>query len=154
MKTWTRTGIATLATSVGAGLVVVGVGAANADNDDRLYAKRDDHANEWVVVADDDDDGGDDDFGLKGTNTGTNTNTGTRGGTNTGTHTNTGTRHSRDHSGRSGDHTSSNRTAVSRDRDHSWGDKSRDWTHDGPGGGTRDFSANMTNDRSRNDTRR
>jgi hypothetical protein len=143
MKAWTRTGIATLATSVAAGLVVVGVGAANANDDDQAYAKRDDHASEWVVVADDDDDGGDDDYGLKGTNT----------GTNTGTNANTGTRHSREDSGRSGDRTGSNRTAVSRDRDHSWGDKSRDWTHDGPGGGTRDFSANLTNDHSRNDTR-
>lgn len=148
MKAWTRTGIATLATSVGAGLVVVGVGAANANDDDQVYGKRDDNANEWIVVADDDDDGGDDDNGLRGTNTGT------RGGTNTGTHTRTGTWHSREDSGRSGDRTGSNRTAVSRDRDHSWGDKSRDWTHDGPGGGTRDFKPNLTNDRSRNDTRR
>src|SRR4051794_7694627 len=100
MKAWTRTGIATLATSVGAGLVVVGVGAANANNgDDQVYAKRDDHANEWVVVADGDDGGDDDDgFALKGTNTQTRTKAGTRGGTHTrtkagtrgGTHTRTG----------------------------------------------------------------
>ncbi|MCD6641207.1 MAG: hypothetical protein LT071_15020 [Nocardioides sp.] len=51
------------------------------------------------------------------------------------------------------DHTRSNFTKVSRDRDVSRGDKTRDWTRDG-GKKKRDFSANRTNDRSRNDTRR
>jgi hypothetical protein len=142
MKAWTRAGIATLATSVGAGLVVVGVGAANANDGDQVYGKRDDNANEWIVVADDDDDGGDDNR-LSGTNTNTNTGSGMS----------RGTRHSRESSGRSGDRTGSRYTRMSRDRDHSRGDKSRDWTHDGPGGGTRDFKPNLTNDRSRNDTR-
>ena len=44
-------------------------------------------------------------------------------------------------------------TGVSRDRDLSRGDKTRDWTRDG-GDKTRDKTANSTNDRSRNDTRR
>ena len=42
---------------------------------------------------------------------------------------------------------------MSRDRDRSRGDKTRDWTKDGKGK-RRDWSANKTNDRSRNDTRR
>jgi hypothetical protein len=51
------------------------------------------------------------------------------------------------------DHTNSRFTKVSRDRDKSRSDKTRDWTRDG-GDRTRDHSANKTNDRSRNDTRR
>ena len=50
------------------------------------------------------------------------------------------------------DNTRSNFTAVSRDRDLSRSDKTKDRTRDG-GDGTRDVSANQTNDRSRNDTR-
>ncbi len=126
MKAWTRTGIATLATSVGAGLVVVGVGAAYAGNDDhQVYGKRDDHAREWMVVADDDDDGGDDGLRLNGTNTNTRTKAGTRGGTHTrtgrngGTHTRTGTGH--------GGHGSGGNS--------------------GPGG-SHDFTANMADDHS------
>ncbi|HEX6149605.1 hypothetical protein [Nocardioides sp.] len=53
----------------------------------------------------------------------------------------------------SNDKTNSRHTKVSRDRDRSRGDKTRDWTRDG-GDKTRDHSANRTNDRSRNDTRR
>ncbi len=53
----------------------------------------------------------------------------------------------------SNDGTNSRHTAVSRDRDKSRGDKTKDWTRDG-GDRTRDHSANRTNDRSRNDTRR
>jgi len=53
------------------------------------------------------------------------------------------------------DGTNSRYTAVSRDRDISRGDKTKDWTYDGPRTGqVRDWSANHTNDRSRNDTRR
>jgi hypothetical protein len=139
MKALMRTGIATLATTVGAGLVVVGVGAANASHDDdQVYGKREDGAKEWVLTVDDDDDDNE------------------RDGTNTRTRSKAsgGTQHSRESSGRSGDRTGSRYTGVSRDRDHSRGDKSRDWTRDGKGGATRDFSANLTNDRSRNDTRR
>ena len=50
------------------------------------------------------------------------------------------------------DNTRSNFTRVSRDRDLSRSDKTKDWTRDG-GSRTRDWSANRTNDRSRNDTR-
>ena len=138
MKALMRTGIATLATSVGAGLVVVGVGAASANNDDQTYAKREDNVKEWILTADDDDD---DDNRLSGTNTRTRSKA------------SRGTRHSREKSGRSGDNTGSRHTRMSRDRDHSRGDKSRDWTRDGKGGPTRDFSANLNNDGSRNDTR-
>lgn len=141
MKALMRTGIATLATSVGAGLVVVGVSAANADGDDQTYAKREDSAQEWIVVADDDDDGDDDNRLRDGTNT------------NTKTGISRGTRHSRESSGRSGDRTRSRGTAVSLDRDKSWGDKSHDFTRDGKGGVKRDLKPNLTNDRSRNDTR-
>jgi hypothetical protein len=152
MKALMRTGIATLATSVGAGLVVMGVSAANA-GDDQTYAKREDNAKAWVLSADDDDDGDDDGYRLGDrTNTGSHGNTGTRTRTRTGA--SNGTDHSREDSGRSGDRTGSRYSGASRDRDHSRGDKSRDWTRDGKGGATRDFSANLTNDRSRNDTRR
>ncbi len=44
-------------------------------------------------------------------------------------------------------------TGVSRDRERSRGDRTRDWTRDG-GDRTRDLTPNLTNDRSRNDTRR
>ena len=139
MKALMRTGIATLATSVGAGLVVVVVGAANAGSDDQTYAKREDNAKEWVLVADDDDDADDDNRLRDDTNSNS---------------ISAGTWHSRESSGRSGDRTRSGYTKRSWDRDKCWGDKSRDFTRDGKGGGTRDFSANLTNDRSRNDTRR
>ncbi len=130
MKALLRSGVATLAATVGAGMVVVGVGASASPGDDDAYGKREDNAKEWIVSADDDDD---DD----------NTNTGVS----------NGTQHSAESTGRSGDATGSRYTKVSRDRDLSRGDKSRDFTGDGPGTRTRDFSANMTNDRSKNDTR-
>ena len=137
MKALMRTGIATLATSVGAGLVVMGVGAANAGSDDQTFAKREDNVREWVLAADDDDDNDDnrlrDDTSRSGISS--------------------GTWHSRESSGRSGDRTRSGYTKRSWDRDKSWGDKSRDFTRDGKGSATRDFSLNLTNDRSRNDTR-
>ena len=50
------------------------------------------------------------------------------------------------------DGTRSNYTGVSRDRDRSRGDVTKDWTMDG-GDRTRDLTRNLTNDRSRNDTR-
>ena len=93
------------------------------------FAKREDDAVELVLVADDDDDDTNDD---------------TDGG---GDAPNTGA------SAATGDGTRSNFTGVSRDRDASRGDKTRDWTRDG-GDNTRDRTANQTNDRSRNDTRR
>jgi hypothetical protein len=61
-------------------------------------------------------------------------------------------RNSRDGASRSKDATNSRFSAVSRDRDRSRGDLTRDMTRDG-GDRTRDFSRNLTNDRSRNDTR-
>lgn len=88
--------------------------------------KREDDIAEVTLVADDDDD---------------DTNDNTDGDTDTGV------------SRETGDNTNSRYTAVSRNRDLSRGDKTRDWTRDG-GKKQRDFSANRTNDKSRNDTRR
>lgn len=144
MKALMRTGIATLAASVGAGLVVVGVGAAQASNgsDDgshhhQAFAKREDSAHEWVVVADDDDNG-DDPNRLRAGDDHTRT-----GAAKAGSHTRT----------RGGTHTRTRSRHSHRDRDHSRGDRVRDWTHDGIGGKKRDFSANLTNDGSRHNTR-
>jgi hypothetical protein len=53
----------------------------------------------------------------------------------------------------SNDATGSRHTSVSRDRDRSRGDKTRDWTKDGPRDRKRDWTGGHTNDRSRNDTR-
>lgn len=138
-----RTGIAGVATTVGAGLFIVGVsttatGASSLD----AYVRPEDTASEWFVA--DDDDGLDDNSRSR--------NTGNTGNTN-GDSISAGTRMSRSGPGRSGDATRSGKTAVSRDRDRSIGDKTRDFTRDGPGDRTRDLSANFTNDRSRNDTR-
>ncbi len=118
-----------------AGLVTTGLLAlpiSSAFAGDDVAMKRQDDGADLVLVADDDDDN---DLG-----TGTGTNSGGGDGTNCGT-------------GNSNDGTGSGFTGVSRDRDHSRGDKTRDWTRDG-GDRTRDHSANQTNDRSRNDTRR
>lgn len=100
--------------------------------------KRDDDSGQVVTTVDRDDDGDD-------------TNTGGGDGTNTDTnsHAGTGTGDSRSRA----DNTNSRVTDVSRDRDRSRGDLTKDWTKDG-GTRTRDHSANSTNDRSRNDTRR
>lgn len=125
-----------LAGLVGAGLLTAPISittATAAAGDEQAYLKRDDQVSELVLVSDDDDDD------PTGTNTGTNT-----GGTNTGTQTRTGDQN---------DPTRSNLTSATRDRDVSQGDKTRDRTMDG-GDPTRDRSAHLTNDRSRNDTRR
>jgi hypothetical protein len=115
-----------------AGLLAVGVLAIQSPSSADNANKRDDDTPELVLVADDDDDDTNDRLG----------DTNTRGtGTNTGVSRSTR------------DHTKSNFTKVSRDRDLSRSDKTRDWTRDG-GDRTRDRSANLTNDRSRNDTRR
>jgi hypothetical protein len=105
--------------------------------------KRDDDSGQVVTTVDRDDD--DDDDGN------TNTNTGGGDGTNSNTnsHAGAGTGDSRSRA----DNTNSRVTKVSRDRDRSRGDLTKDWTMDG-GTRTRDHSANSTNDRSRNDTRR
>ena len=134
MKALLRSGVAALGTTMAAGLVI-GVGhTASAAGDDAAYAKREDNAKEWVVSADDD---SDDD-----TNTGTNTSVDTD--TSVGTNTDTGAD--------SNDGTGSRVTGVSEDRDESADDVTKDWTRDG-GDGTRDFSQNLTNDASQNDTR-
>ena len=117
------------ATSLG----VLGLNASAAADETDAYVKREDNATSLVLAADDDDDG---------TDTGTGGDTGqTRSGAD-----GTGT------SRRRADGTSSRVSAVSRDRDRSRGDLTRDWTQDG-GDRTRDLTPNLTNDRSRNDTR-
>lgn len=100
-----------------------GVALANGARNDDLAAKREEDAREVVALADDDDDDGDDDSGSF--TSGVNSN----------------------------DRTGSGHSRVSRDRDRSRGDNTRDKTRDGKGGKKRDWSANRTNDRSRNDTR-
>lgn len=106
-----------------AAIGLVGMSSPIVASSAEEVAKRDDDAPSLVLVADDDDDDTNDD-----------------GDTMTGVSANTN------------DNTASNFTGVSRDRDVSVSDKTRDWTMDG-GDPTRDFSANRTNDRSRNDTR-
>jgi hypothetical protein len=121
------------------GLVAVGllslqtVTTTQAAPADDTVSKRDDDTPDLVLVADDDDD---------------DTNDGTAG-----SHTNTRSRNT-GVSRSTNDNTNSRFTAVSRDRDLSRSDKTRDWTRDGNGKVKRDWSANRTNDRSRNDTRR
>lgn len=114
-----------LAGAVGVGVLAWPAATAFADDDrDELYVKRDEQTAEMVAVDDDDDDDSNDDTNSK--------NTGFSKATN--------------------DNTRSNFTKVSRDRDLSRSDKTKDRTRDG-GDGTRDVSANHTNDNSRNDTR-
>ena len=115
------------------GLVAVGLlslqtaGTSQADDrpDDQV-SKRDDDTPDLVLVADDDDDDTNDDTRSRSTGVSRSTR----------------------------DDTNSRFTAVSRDRDLSRSDKTRDWTRDGNGNVKRDWSADRTNDRSRNDTRR
>lgn len=134
-----RTGVAALGATIALGGVAWGASSMSTANADQpAVTKRLDGDDAVVLVADDDDD---DDGARKAD---TNTNTRSR--------ISRGTRHSRV-SARSNDRTRSNKTRVSRDRDRSRGDKTRDWTRDG-GDRTRDVTANRTNDRSRNDTRR
>ena len=99
---------------------------------DQAIVKREDQVAELVLVSDDDDDDSND-----GTNTGV-------------SNTTVGTGSSRSRA----DGTNSRYTDVSRDQDISRGDKTKDRTYDGPGGLTRDLTPNLTNDQSRNDTRR
>jgi hypothetical protein len=118
-----------------AGAVTIGVvgmtGAVSSAADQDAYVKREENATSLVLVADDDDDDTNDD-----TNTGATKSTG-----------GTGSSKSR------ADGTNSRYTKVSRDRDRSRGDKTKDWTRDG-GDRTRDLTPNLTNDKSRDDTRR
>lgn len=116
-----------LAGVVGAGLLAMPGATVAAGLDEEVATKREDGVTELVLVDDNDDDD-------------TADNTASR---------NTGFSRS------TGDHTRSNFTRVSRDRDLSRSDKTRDFTFDGPGATrTRDWTAQRTNDRSRNDTRR
>lgn len=127
MKKLLPIGTLGLAGLVGAGLMALPGTTVAASVDDEAAIKREDSATELVLVSDDDDDDGADDTG--------NTNTGASLSTSDGTR--------------------SNFTAVSRDRDLSRSDKTKDFTFDGAGDTrTRDWTANRTNDRSRNDTRR
>jgi hypothetical protein len=134
-----RAGILTLAGSVGAGMMAIG-GTASADTDTALLSKREDSSSEWLVADDDNDDDRDD------------TNTRTGGQSNTRSNVSGVETRTRGAGTRTNDMTGSRHSRVSRDRDHSRGDQTRDWTRDG-GDRTRDFSRNLTNDRSRNDTR-
>jgi len=99
---------------------------------DQAVVKREDQVAELVLVSDDDDD----DSNSRASRSGV-------------SKTTIGTGSSRSRA----DGTNSRYTAVSRDRDHSRGDKTKDWTRDG-GSRTRDLTPNLTNDKSRNDTRR
>ena len=132
MKKIVSTALLALVGLVAVGLLSLQTAGSSQANDE--VSKRDDDSPDLVLVADDDDD---------------DTNDNTRNTKNTGTNTrNTGV------SRNTSDNTNSRFTAVSRDRDLSRSDKTRDWTRDGKGGLKRDWSANQTNDRSRNDTRR
>lgn len=124
-----------LAGAVGVGLMALPGATVAASFDEEAAVKREDGVTELVLVDDDDDDDTNDDS-LDSANTASaDTFTGFSRSTN--------------------DRTRSNFTKVSRDRDISRSDKTKDFTFDGPGDTrTRDWTANKTNDRSRNDTRR
>lgn len=113
------------------GAVLVGLIGMQAPAVADEAVKRDDDAVELVLADDDDDDDTNDD-----------TNDATDGGDTSAPSLATN------------DNTNSRVTGVSRDRDISRGDLTKDFTSDGPGNNNRDFSANSTNDNSRNDTRR
>lgn len=108
--------------------------AQDAKDSENTAFKRSEDTPDVVQTVDDDDD---DDTGNTNTNGDDDTRTN---GQNSGT-------------GNSNDGTNSRVTDVSRDQDRSRGDKTKDWTNDGPGKQKRDFSQNQTNDGSRNDTR-
>lgn len=138
-------------------LGVMGLTASAAAGDTSLAAKREDQATELVAVSDDEDE--DDDEAATGAETSTNSGTGTGRGDGTAgtityqdaqTGTNTATNTGSDNS--THDMTNSRFTAVSRDGELSRGDLTRDWTMDG-GDRTIDLTPNLTNDKSRNDTR-
>ena len=127
MKKLLPLGTLGLAGLVGAGLLAMPGATVAAGLDDEVATKREDGVTELVLVDDDDDDDTADDTASRNTGLSRSTN----------------------------DHTRSNFTRVSRDRDLSRSDKTRDFTFDGPGATrTRDWTAQRTNDRSRNDTRR
>ena len=127
MKKLLPIGTLGLAGLVGAGLMTLPGSTVAANLGDDAATKREDNLTELVLVDDDDDDDTNDSTNSKSRFTGSSRST--------------------------RDNTRSNFTKVSRDRDISRSDKTKDWTRDG-GSRTRDWSANRTNDRSRNDTRR
>lgn len=128
MKKLLPIGTLGLAGLVGAGLMTLPGSTVAANLGDDVATKREDNLTELVLVDDDDDDD---------TNDGSDTSSKSRF---------TGSSRS------TRDNTRSNFTKASRDRDISRSDKTKDWTRDG-GSRTRDWSADRTNDRSRNDTR-
>jgi len=123
MNSTLKTGTVGLASLVVAGLIAWPAASASAQ-DDQVAAKRDDDTQVVVATVDDDDDG--DDTGLKGTNTGTQTQT------------------------RTGDNSS---TGTRSGHDNSRSDSVRDLTSDGPGRGNVDHTRNDTNDGTRHNTR-
>lgn len=125
MKKLFPIGILGVAGVVGAGLIALPGTTLATDGGDGVVAKREENVAELVLVADDDD--ADDSNNTRSRNTGFSRST--------------------------NDRTRSNFTRVSRNRDLSRSDKTRDRTLDGPGPRTRDWTADRTNDRSRNDTR-
>ena len=129
MKKIVSTALMAMIGLVAVGLLSLQTAGTSQANDE--VSKRDDDSPELVLVADDDDD---DTNGSKSGDTSRSRNTGSSRSTR--------------------DNTNSRFTGVSRDRDLSRSDKTRDWTRDGKGGKKHDWSANKTNDRSRNDTRR
>ena len=127
-------GLGTIGLAGAVSLGVLSIQGTAAAADDDVYVKREDQATGLALaVADDDDDDRED--GDTRTRTRTRTRTG-----------GTGNSLSRT------DGTNSRFTAVSRDTDLSRGDLTKDFTRDG-GSFTRDLTPNLTNDRSRNDTR-
>ena len=128
MKKLLPIGTLGLAGLVGAGLMTLPGSTVAANLGDDVATKREDNLTELVLVDDDD---------YDDTNDGSDTSSKSRF---------TGSSRS------TRDNTRSNFTKASRDRDISRSDKTKDWTRDG-GSRTRDWSANRTNDRSRNDTR-
>jgi len=128
MKKLLPIGTLGLAGLVGAGLMTLPGSTVAANLGDDVATKREDNLTELVLVDDDDDDGTNDSSNTSSKSRFTGSSRSTR------------------------DNTRSNFTKVSRDRDISRSDKTKDWTRDG-GSRTRDWSANRTNDRSRNDTR-
>lgn len=138
MRTTVKLGLGTIAGAVGAGLLAFPAAQA-ADSD--VFWKRDDDRADVVSTVDDDDDDDTNRTNGDATNTvnGDSNNTNNTAGDTSGVASN--------------DNTNSRVTGISRDRDISQGDRTRDWTRDG-GDKTRDTTANATNDKSRNDTRR
>lgn len=127
MRKLLNLGVLGIAGFVSIGLLSLQTTTVNAGIDDQVVKREDDTA-ELVLVDDDDDaDSNDNSADTNSRNTGS--------------------------SRATGDNTRSNFTAVSRDRDLSRSDKTRDKTRDGKGGKKRDWSANKTNDNSRNDSR-